>query len=151
MRAVVGKPHICMREGYWRVSRWTRGSQGLFYHAYAFINQKNYKIEAGVANWETPAHSASSATTPYPQPYSHPARLAQPQPFSSAGPSEEEGPQPGDGLVSNEYGLVSQSIGLTSEDRAIIALDANRERIAVRIKRLSKENVNFIKQWMEEQ
>ena len=64
---VVGKPHICMRAGYWRVSPYVAGSKGLFYHAYAFINQKNYKIsakiDAGVANGETPTPRASKTAT----------------------------------------------------------------------------------------
>ena len=64
---VVGKPHICMRAWYWRVSPWTRGSKGLFYRAHSYINMKNYKIsakiDAGVANGETPTPRASKTAT----------------------------------------------------------------------------------------
>jgi len=55
---VAGKPHICMRAGYWRVSPYVAGSKGLFYSAHSYTNQENYKIsarkDAGVANGETP-------------------------------------------------------------------------------------------------
>ena len=65
---VVGKPHIAMSEGYWRVSRWVKGSRSLFYHAHYFINQRNYKIsageEAGVANTvESLPHSLPQGVT----------------------------------------------------------------------------------------
>ena len=50
----IAKPHICMRAGYWRVSRWVKGSRSLFYHAHYFVNMENYKVsarkDAGVAN-----------------------------------------------------------------------------------------------------
>jgi len=67
MPPVVGKPHICMREGYWRVSPYVRSSQNLFYSAHSYSNMENYKIsarkDAGVANGETPTPRASKTAT----------------------------------------------------------------------------------------
>jgi len=61
---VVGKPHICMRAGYWRVSPYVRSSQNLFYSAHSYSNMENYKIsarkDAGIAKGETPTPRTSS-------------------------------------------------------------------------------------------
>lgn len=38
-----GKPHICKREGWWRVSSWKRGTGDLYYKAHAFVDTLNVK------------------------------------------------------------------------------------------------------------
>lgn len=41
----VGKPHIVLVGGYWRVSSWVRGTEASFYEAHYFVTRLNNRVE----------------------------------------------------------------------------------------------------------